>query len=129
MELSASSRKTPTVSRAMTVLVTGRRHSLMYDYAAAPRRTASLGKPLASFFALSALWGLLLLLFNRLPEIDLSIARSVFTSAPCSASASLGDICGKFAYDKAPFFVLIRNITLTLPYIAIAVLLSALYLA
>jgi lipid A 4'-phosphatase len=97
----------------------------MYDdYAAYSKRTASFGKPLALFLALSALWCLLLLLFNRFPEIDLSVARSVFTNAPCPWTDSADDVCGRFAYDRDRLFVILRSITLALPYVALAVLLA-----
>ncbi|MBB5577738.1 MULTISPECIES: phosphatase PAP2 family protein [Rhizobium] len=102
----------------------------MYDnYAAYPKSAAPFGKPLASFLALSALWCLLLLLFNRFPEIDISVARSVFTSKPCPWTDSADDICGMFAYDKDRPFVILRSITLVLPYIAVIVLLAVPFLS
>nr|WP_245472195.1 hypothetical protein [Rhizobium jaguaris] len=102
----------------------------MYDdYAAYPKRATSFGKPLAWFVALFAFWCLLLLLFNRFPQIDLSVARSVFTNAPCTSTDSAGEVCGKFAYDKYRLFVLLRTITLALPYVAIVVLLAVPFLS
>ncbi|MDL2400376.1 phosphatase PAP2 family protein [Rhizobium mayense] len=102
----------------------------MYDdYAAYPKRATSFGKPLASFVVLLALWCVLLLLFNRFPQIDLTVARSVFTDAPCTSTDTAGEVCGKFAYDKVRLFVLLRSITLVLPYIAIIVLLAIPFLS
>lgn len=97
----------------------------MYDdYVAYPKRATSLSKPLASFLALFALWWLLLIFFNRFPEIDLSVARSVFTNAPCPSNDPVGKICGMFAYDGNLLFAFARAVTLVLPYIAIIILLA-----
>jgi membrane-associated phospholipid phosphatase len=118
-------RKTPVKFRHTFAFDDGRRHFLMYDdYIAYPKRAASLSKPLASFLTLFALWWVLLLFFNRFPEIDLSVARSVFTNAPCPSSDPAGKICGMFAYGRNSLFFFLRAITLTLPYIAIIVLLA-----
>ncbi|AVA22519.1 phosphatase PAP2 family protein [Rhizobium sp. LEGMi198b] len=99
------------------------------DYVAYPKRAASFGRPLASFLALSALWCLLLLLFNRFPQIDLSVAGSVFTNGPCASADPVGDVCGMFGYDRDRLFVNLRSITLVLPYIAVVVLLAVIYLS
>ncbi|MEZ2220012.1 phosphatase PAP2 family protein [Rhizobium sp. RCC_161_2] len=97
----------------------------MYDgYIAYPKRAASLSKPFTSFLTLFALWWALLLFFNRFPEIDLSVARSVFTNAPCPPGDSAGKVCGVFAYDRSSLFAFVRTVTLVLPYIAIIILLS-----
>ncbi len=97
----------------------------MYDdYVAYPKRATSLSRPLASFLTLFAFWWLLLLVFNRFPEIDLSVARSVFTNAPCPSSDPIGKVCGIFAYDRSSLFAFLRAITLVLPYIAIIILLA-----
>jgi lipid A 4'-phosphatase len=102
----------------------------MYDdYAAYPKRATSFSKPLASFLALFAFWCLLLLLFNRFPQVDLSVARSVFTNAPCASTDPVGGVCGMFAYDKNRLLVLLRAITLALPYIAVVVLLAVPFLS
>lgn len=99
----------------------------MYDdYVAYPKRAASLSKPLASFLMLFAFWWLLLLVFNRFPQIDLSVAQSVFTNAPCPASDPIGKVCGIFAYDRNALFAFARAVTLVLPYIAIIILLALL---
>lgn len=97
----------------------------MYDdYVAYPKRATSLSKPIASFLALFALWWLLLLVFNRFPQIDLFVAQSVFTDAPCPSSHPVGAVCGMFAYDRNALFAFMRAVTLVLPYIAIIVLLA-----
>lgn len=97
----------------------------MYDdYVAYSRRATLLSKPLASFMLLFASWWLLLLVFNRFPQIDLSIAHSVFTSAPCPLSDPASKVCGIFAYDRSSLFVFVRAVTLVLPYIAIIILLA-----
>ena len=102
----------------------------MYDdYAAYPKHATSFSKPLASFLALFALWCLLLLLFNRFPELDLSVARSVFTNAPCASTDAVGEVCGMFAYAKDRPLVLLRAITLALPYIAVVVLIAVPFLS
>ncbi|HEY0124430.1 MAG TPA: phosphatase PAP2 family protein [Rhizobium sp.] len=97
----------------------------MYDdYVAYPKRTTSLSKPFASFLALFAFWWLLLLVFNRFPQIDLAVARSVFTNMPCPSNDPVGKVCGMFAYGTNSLFVFLRAVTLVLPYIAIIVLLA-----
>lgn len=97
----------------------------MYDdYVAYPKRATSLNRPLVSFLTLFAFWWLLLLVFNKFPEIDLSVAQSVFTNAPCPFSDPVSKICGKFAYDRNALFVFARAVTLVLPYIAIIILLA-----
>ncbi|TXH81224.1 MAG: phosphatase PAP2 family protein [Rhizobium sp.] len=96
-------------------------NSLAYN-----KRTASVSRPLVAFIALFALWWLLLFVFYRFPGIDLAVAQSAFTAAPCSSKAPLGAICGTFALAKNPLFEVFRGITLALPYIAIATLLTTL---
>lgn len=99
----------------------------MYDNSIAyAKRTASVGRPLVVFLALFALWWLLLLVFYRFPGIDLAVAQSVFTAAPCAPSAPLKEICGTFALARNPLLEIVRGITLALPYIAIAALLATL---
>ncbi|MFT4003070.1 MAG: phosphatase PAP2 family protein [Rhizobium sp.] len=97
----------------------------MYDNSIAyTKRTASVSRPFLAFLALFALWWLLLLVFYRFPGIDLAVARSVFTASPCASSAPLGKICGTFALARNPLLEIVRGVTLALPYIAIAVLLT-----
>lgn len=99
----------------------------MYDSDLAyTKRTTSVGTPLAAFLALFALWWLLLLVFNRFPGIDLWVARSVFTAAPCASSSAAGKICGTFALARNPLIEALRDVTLALPYIAVVVLLAIL---
>lgn len=102
---------------------------LMYDSyndAAYPKQTTPVNRPFLVFLALFALWWLLLFVFNRFPGIDLSIAQSAFTEAPCASSTPVGEICGTFALAKNPLFEVVRRVTLALPYLAIALLLATL---
>jgi membrane-associated phospholipid phosphatase len=118
-------RKTSAKFRHTFAFDDGRRRFLMYDdYVAYPKRATSLSKPIASFLALFALWWLLLLVFNRFPQIDLFVAQSVFNDAPCPSSHPVGAVCGMFAYDRNALFAFMRAVTLVLPYIAIIVLLA-----
>lgn len=99
----------------------------MYDnYIASTKRTTSVSRSLVAFLALFALWWLLLLVFNRFPGIDLAVARSAFTAEPCASSAVAGKICGVFALTTNPLLKVLRGITLALPYIAAAALVTIL---
>jgi membrane-associated phospholipid phosphatase len=100
-----------------------------YNDVAYAKRTPSLSRSLVAFLALFTLWWLLLFFFNRFPGIDLSVAHSAFTAEPCTSSTRVGEICGTFALAKNPLFKIIRGVTLALPYLAIAVLLTMLVLS
>lgn len=102
----------------------GRVSPMYNDSVAYPKRTTSLSTPLLSFLALFAAWWLLLLFFNRFPQVDLSVARAAFTGMPCDPGSPADEICGIFAYDRNPLFTFLRTITLALPYIAVLVLLT-----
>lgn len=97
-----------------------------YSDVAYAKRTWPISRPLLAFLALFTLWWLLLFFFNRFPGIDLSVAQRAFTAVPCASSTPVGEICGTFALAKNPLFKIIRGVTLALPYIAIAVLLTTL---
>jgi membrane-associated phospholipid phosphatase len=101
----------------------------MQDYAASPIKAASFSRSFLCFLALSVLWCLLLILFNRVPEIDLSISRSVFTQMPCSGPDPLHGTCGLFLYDRNSLLNILRRISLTLPYLAVAVLVCVLIIS
>ena len=99
----------------------------MYDNSVAfTKRTAPVSRSFFVFLALFALWWVLLFVFYRFPDIDLAVAKSVFTTAPCTSAAPLGDICGTFALAKNRPFEIVRDVTLALPYIAIVVLIATL---
>ena len=97
-----------------------------YNDVAYAKRTTPVSRPLLVFLALFALWWLLLFFFNQFPGIDLSVAQSAFTAAPCASSMPVGEICGTFALAKNPLLKIFRDVTLVLPYVAIALLLATL---
>lgn len=74
--------------------------------------------------ALFAIWSVLLIVFNRFPAIDIAVAHDFFSDAVCRPGEALGKICGIFPDDKDPLFSFLRSITLSLPYLAVAVLLA-----
>jgi lipid A 4'-phosphatase len=69
----------------------------------------------------AAWWGLLII-FNRLPGIDLAVARSFFTPRDCAVLSELSKTCGEFAYEKSPVFSSMRAWLFVLPYLGITVL-------
>jgi lipid A 4'-phosphatase len=101
----------------------------MQNYAGSLTKSSSTGKAFASFLALFTLWWGLLVVFNRYPEFDLDVARSVFSQSNCSVLDAVGKTCGAFSLDKRPLFVAIRDVFLTLPYVAIVILIGLLALS
>lgn len=89
-------------------------------------RARPVSKSLFVFLTLFTLWWMLLLFFNRFPGIDLSVAQYAFTATPCPGVSPAGKICGAFDLARNPLFEIARGITLALPYIAIAVLITTL---
>ncbi|PZM16192.1 phosphatase PAP2 family protein [Rhizobium tubonense] len=96
----------------------------MQIYAGSLTRSMWISKALASFLTLFALWWVLLIIFNRFPELDLAAARSVFSQRDCGVLDAISKTCGAFQLDKNPFFMAARTVFLALPYIAIAILLG-----
>ncbi|MFK0162247.1 phosphatase PAP2 family protein [Rhizobium sp. NPDC090279] len=99
----------------------------MYDNSIAyTKRITPVGRSFFVLIALFALWWLLLFVFHYFPDIDLIVAKSVFTTAPCASAVIPGDVCGVFALAKNPLLEIMRDVTLALPYIAIVVLIATL---
>jgi lipid A 4'-phosphatase len=107
----------------------GRSRFEMQNYAGSLTKSSSTSKAFGSFLALFVLWWGLLVVFNRYPELDLNVARSVFSQSNCSVLDAVGKTCGAFSLDKKPSFVAIRAVFLTLPYVAIVILLGLLVLS
>lgn len=97
----------------------------MYDNSIAyTKRTAPVSRSFFVFLALFALWWVLLFVFYRFPNIDLVVAKSVFTATPCASAVIPGEVCGAFALAKNRIFEIVRDVTLALPYIAVVVLIA-----
>lgn len=96
----------------------------MREYASPAKRTLPYSQSLPSFVALFTVWWALLLLFNKVPAIDISVASYFFSDGVCAAPKVANEICGAFAFDKNVFFASLRSITLIIPYMAIAVLIA-----
>jgi len=102
----------------------------MYENSVAyTKRNAPVSRYFFVSVALFVLWWALLLVFNRFPGIDLAVAKSVFTTEPCTSAITVGNVCGTFALAKNPLLRIVRDVTLVLPYIAIIVLFAALILS
>jgi lipid A 4'-phosphatase len=101
----------------------------MQNYAGSVTKSSSTSKAFAPFLALFLLWCGLLVVFNRYPELDLNVARGVFSQSSCSVLDAVGKTCGVFRLDKNPLFVAVRTVFLILPYVAIAILLGLLALS
>ena len=99
----------------------------MFDNSIAyTKRTVPVSRSFVAFLALFTLWWVLLFVFYHFPAIDLLVARSVFTAAPCASITLAGKVCGAFGLAKNPLLEIVRAVTLALPYIAAVTLVASL---
>lgn len=100
----------------------------MSHYIAYLAKRFRLSSSLGLFLALLIFWWVLLFIFNRFPEVDLAVARGVFNPKNCGIFDGRVKTCGFFPLSENAAFMSMRAFFLKIPYIAIVVLISSIFI-